>query len=104
MALGRWLRGVEPDKTCHFYKNICIITFSVTKFLTLLLINYFRKSCETYLCLREMNTSKIQGHKIAQRMHCNYNTGKTPTLETSDVVVPVSIFSNGVNTGVLISP
>jgi hypothetical protein len=68
-ALGRWLRGVEPDKTCHFYKNIYIITFSVTEFLTLLLINYFRK--RTCLCLREMNTSKIQGHKIAQRMHCN---------------------------------
>jgi hypothetical protein len=43
-----------------------------------------------------MNTSKTEGYKIAQRMHCDYNTRKTATLEISDVV-PVGIFHNGGN-------
>jgi hypothetical protein len=30
-------------------------------------------------------------------MHCNYNTGKSPTLEISDVIVAVKIFHNGIN-------
>jgi hypothetical protein len=96
-ALGRGLRGVEPNKTCHFCKNTHIITFSETKFLPPLFIgNVLQTTC---LCLCEMHTSKTQGYKIAQRMHCNYKyKEKLPTLEISDVVATVNIFHNGANT------
>jgi len=77
-VLGRELRGVELDKTWHSYKNIYIITFSVTKFLPLLLINCILK--RTCLCPREMNTSKTQGYEIAHRMHCNYKYPKNSHL------------------------